>query len=191
MHNTMCVGSPGDCDGVALSLTPRQSIKIFGWFNQPSLTIAWSDVKEKTLTWNGLRKLGFSAVELKRLQPEKMAWIQRGGVRLIDMPDLLVFPVNPFRDFRADVAEVWECKFSAQQLLEMGVNYTDFVQAGLSPLIMQHFQFSLRDWLDFGFSQNDVHKLTDDEIVAVFHVQRKDLVSISTNFTPMRLSVDL
>lgn len=174
-----------DTDSTALELTPAQSIRIFGWFDQPSLTLAWSDVKEKTLTWSGLRKLKFSPADLKRLQPDKTAWIQRGGIRLADLPDLLVFPVNPFVDFRADAAEVWECGFSAQQLLEMGVTYSHFVQAGLSPLLMQHFQFSLRDWLEFGFCTADISKLTDTEINAVFKVNKADMVNITSNFKPL------
>lgn len=177
-----------DNDTIALHLTPFQSVKIFGWFNQPSRTLAWSDVKEKTLTWSGLRKLGFTASDLKRLQPDKHAWIQRGGIRLKDLPDLLVFPVNPFVDFRADVGEVWDCKFSAQQLLEMGVTYNHFVQAGLSPLVMQHFQFTLREWLEFGFGEPDVKKLTDAEVHAVFRITKQDLLSITQNFKPLYTS---
>ena len=42
----------------ALSVTATQSVKLFGWWRQPILTLSWNDVKQYHFTWRQLRSLG-------------------------------------------------------------------------------------------------------------------------------------
>ena len=65
----------------AVSLTAVQSVKLFGWWRQPILTLSWNDVKQQHFTWRQLRALGLEAAQLKRLQPDKHEWLQRGVSR--------------------------------------------------------------------------------------------------------------
>jgi hypothetical protein len=48
---------------------------------QPILSLTWNDVKQQHFTWRQLRALGLEAAQLKRLQPDKHEWLQRGVSR--------------------------------------------------------------------------------------------------------------
>lgn len=134
-----------------MKLTPEQSIKIFGWWDQPREYMNWDDVKTKELSWRDLRLVyGFSALELKRLQPDKDEWLKRSSLSMHDVWDMHVFPVNPFSDFRADLAEVWRMKWPPETLQSMGVTFTQLQEEGMSPEIMRQFGFSLSAWQKLG-----------------------------------------
>ena len=111
-----------------MELTPSQSVKIFGWWAQPRLTLAWEDIKTNNLSWRHLRELGLQPHQLQRVQPDKMQWIQRGGLHPRDILDMTVFPVNPLTDFRVDLAELWNLQCSPEQLLEMNVTFEQLLE---------------------------------------------------------------
>ena len=60
-----------------MQIDPYQSVKIFGWWAQPRLTLAWEDVKHAQLSWRSLRNIGFQPGQLKALQPDKTEWLRR------------------------------------------------------------------------------------------------------------------
>jgi hypothetical protein len=107
----------------AVSLTAVQSVKLFGWWRQPILTLSWNDVKQQHFTWRQLRALGIEAAQLKRLQPDKHEWLQRGGIQVSDLLDMTVFPVNPLTDFGVDLAELWSLWYSGSQMAAMGITF--------------------------------------------------------------------
>ena len=90
----------------AVLINAVQSVKIFGFWRQPVLTLSWTDIKQHNLTWRQLRALGLEAEMLKRVQPDKAEWIQRGGIQVADLTDMTCFPVNPLTDFGVDLTEL-------------------------------------------------------------------------------------
>jgi hypothetical protein len=64
------------------------------------------------ITWRNLRALGIEAQALKQLQSDKYEWLQRGGIQVSDLIDMVVFPVNPLTDFGVDLAELWQLRCS-------------------------------------------------------------------------------
>jgi hypothetical protein len=116
-----------DTSILCMKLTPKQSILIFGWFDQPREHMNWDDVKTKSLSWHELRlQYNFTAEELHTLQPDKEEWMKRGQLTLHDVLDMNVFPVNPFDDMRADLAEVWNMHWSPEALASMKISYGAF-----------------------------------------------------------------
>ena len=101
---------------LAIQIDAYQSIQLFGYKRQPILTISWNDVKRENFTWRYLRSLSFQAEDLRRLQPDKQEWLQRGGVNMQDLKDMIVFPVNPLIDFGADLGELWNMQCSVESV---------------------------------------------------------------------------
>jgi hypothetical protein len=89
----------------AVALSAVQSVKLFGWWRQPVLTLSWNDVKLEAFTWRQLRALGLDAETLQRLQPDKQEWVQRGGIQVADLLDMTVFPVKG--TFKVDPTRPW------------------------------------------------------------------------------------
>lgn len=130
-----------------MQLTPEQSIQIFGYWDQPREFLSWEDVKSKSLSWRDLRvNYGCTAKQLHRMQPDKHEWLRRGNLAIGDAWDLVIFPVNPFEDLRADLAEVWHMRWPVDALVSMGVTYEQLRQNGMSEDIMRQFGFPLSGW---------------------------------------------
>mgnify|MGYP001083737978 FL=1 len=172
-----------------MQIDAYQSVNIYGWWAQPRLTLAWEDIKQKGFSWRQLRELGFGAEQLKTLQPDKTQWIQRGGLQLTDITDMQVFPVNPLTDFRADLAELWNLKCSPDQLVLMGVTYTQLLQRGLNPQIMFYFNFSLSDWMQLGMLASDVEMITPQDCSAVFGLDKSELLQIVNDFRHITIQI--
>ena len=160
---------------------------IFGWWAQPRTVVAWDDVKKMNMHWRQLRtELGFTSEQLARLQPDKSEWVKRCALTLHDMPDMLVFPVNPFTDLGADIAEVWSMRWSIDLLAQMGVTVAQMRARGLSPQIMQHFAVPLSGWQKLGLCAQDVESWSDDDVDAVFNLDRDELSSILQHYTAVK-----
>lgn len=170
----------------AVQLTPYQSTRIFGWWRQPILTLSWHDIKTNNFTWRQLRALELSPEELQLVQPLVKEWVQRGGIQITDIPDMIVFPVNPLTDFGVDLAELWDLKCDSTQLKHMGVRYDHLLDKGLTPQIMNAFRLSLSAWVELGFSEVHAAVFTDDEASAVFNIRKRELLSIIRSFAPPR-----
>ena len=146
------------------------------------MTLAWEDIKHRNISWRALRDLGFEPEELKSIQPDKTEWIQRGGLQLSDIPDMVVFPVNPLTDFRADLAEIWNLKCSPEQLKLMGVTFKQLLVRGLNPDIMFYFDFTFSEWIKLGLMPEDVKGMPDAHCVKVFGVGQSELLQIYADF---------
>ena len=168
----------------AVSLTAVQSVKLFGWWRQPILTLSWNDVKQQHFTWRQLRALGIEAAQLKRLQPDKHEWLQRGGIQVSDLLDMTVFPVNPLTDFGVDLAELWALRCSAAQMAGMGITFDHLLAKGITPQIMSAFAFTLSDWTELRFAAWHAEKMGEDDSQRVFALSKGELVRILHSFAP-------
>lgn len=163
-----------------IQIESKQSIKIFGWWDQPRLILTWDDIKCKNLTWAQLRKMNFTVDQLKRIQGDKTQWIQRGGLKLSDLLDTTVFPINPISDMQADIGEVWSMKWTSDQMKSMGITYEDFLRKGMTPEIMAHFNLSLSQWVSLGFqSKHIVYGLMSKR---VFGIEEEELRRIIRDY---------
>lgn len=176
-------------------LTPRQSCFIFGWFDQPRSTLDWNDViastlndNLKTLTWRLLRSAdcGITQQNLKLMQPDAQQWITRGLVTTNDVPDLLIFPVNPMRDLKIDLAELWSMMsnldLTSRNLCEMGVSYKELVNKGLTSELMYYFNFTLAEWKALGMQSTDIREFSDETCTQLFQMPQKEVSDILEKF---------
>ena len=167
---------------MAIKLNAYQSITLFGLARQPVLTLSWADIKRENFTWRELRALEVLAEDLKTMQPDKNEWLQRGGVGLEDLKDMIVFPVNPLTDFAVDLAELWKMQCSVDEMLKMGIHYDHLVAKGITPAIMAAFRLPLSSWVDLGFSHIHAACFQSTETKMVFGLENSELVQILSEY---------
>jgi hypothetical protein len=167
----------------AIKITAVQSVRLFGWFVQPILTLSWVDVKQRAFTWRQLRALGLHDADLQRLQPDRQEWLQRGGIQVSDLLDMTIFPVNPLTDFGVDLAELWAMKCSATQMASMGITFDQLQGKGITPQIMSAFALPLSDWTELRFEAHHAEAMREDDCQRVFGLSKSELVRIVRSFT--------
>lgn len=168
-----------------MQVTPAQSIKIFGLWDQPRQMVSWDNLKKLNLSWRRLRmEFQFSAEQLYKINPDKREWVQRGALTLHDLPEMTMFPVNPFLDLNADLAEVWSMRWSADLLADMGVTYAQMKRRGLNPQFMEHLNYSVGGWYMLKFKNRDLHEQewTETQCFRVFKTPLDEMRAIFTNF---------
>jgi len=168
---------------VAVTITAVQSVSLFGWWKQPILTLSWNDVKYHHFTWRQLRSVDIGEDVLMRLQSDKHEWLQRGGIRVQDLLDMTIFPVNPLIDFGVDLAELWQLQCPASKMASMGITMDHLLSKGMSPEIMAAFSFSLSDWMELGFDEAHAGNLTSEECVKIFLLEKKELLRLLSTFS--------
>lgn len=161
-----------------MEITALESIRIFGLWDQPHHILTWNDIIEKKYTWRSMRYMGLSAERLFGLQSGIAEWICRGNLRLVDLPDMTIFPVNPFTDLRADIGEVILMKWSHDTLKKMGVTYDQLIKTGMSPQIIPFFNISLSAWVLLGLKTEHALKWTEQESTVSFGISHTDLLRI-------------
>ena len=130
-----------------MEINALQSIRLFGLWEQPRCIVNWDDLKALRHSWRTLRtQYEFSAMDLQCIQPDKAEWILRGQLTLHDLPDMLVFPINPYTDMGADIGEVWGMRWPVELQVMMGVTYSHMHSRGMTPEIMSYFNFPLSQW---------------------------------------------
>lgn len=163
-------------------MTALQSIKLFGILKQPIMVLSWQDVKYHNFTWRNLRALGLEARALQQLQPDKHEWLQRGGIQVADLTDMVVFPVNPLTDFGVDVAELWQMRCSASTFVSMGITFDHLTAKGITPQIMVAFALPLSDWTDLGFSLQHAEAMSAEDCQLVFGIQKSEFEQMLRTF---------
>lgn len=169
---------------VAVPLSALQSIQLFGIFRQPILVLSWQDVKYHNFTWRKLRSLLLEASALQRLQPDKHEWLQRGGIQVSDLIDMVVFPVNPLTDFGVDLAELWQLRCSTQTLVAMGITFEHLIAKGITPQIMAAFALPLSDWTELGFGLQHAEPMRPEDCKLVFDIEKTDFLRMLHTFQP-------
>lgn len=162
-----------------MHISPRISIAIFGWWDQPHSVLTWADVKTRNLTWRQLRDdYECSPQSLHMLQHDKAEWIHRGGLRLPDLPEMTMFPVNPLTDMLADIGELHSMQWDHDTLYKMGVTYEQMEKCGMSPKIMSFFRFPLSAWAALGLRSPHMSSWQDAESRATFGMSLPELRAI-------------
>lgn len=152
-----------------MHITPRASIQIFGWFDQPHSVLMWSDVKVLNLTWRRLREeFEFTPQQLYSLQADKQEWILRGSLRTSDLPEMSIFPINPLSDLRVDIGELCVQQWDHETLTSMGVTYEQMKEYGMTPAIMSFYRFPLSGWVALGLKAAHVRDWSDRESIDTF-----------------------
>ena len=169
---------------VGVHLNALQSVKLFGMWRQPILVLSWTDVKSHNFTWRYLRTVGIDAQSLKSLQPDKNEWIQRDGIQVSDLTDMLVFPVNPLTEFGVDLAELWNMRCSTATLSAMGITFDQLIAKGITPQIMAAFALPLSDWTELGFGLQHANLMHNHECKLVFNIEKTEFMAILQTFQP-------
>ena len=166
----------------SMHITPRASIQIFGWFDQPHSVLMWSDVvgrKDLNLTWHKLRQeFDFTPQQLYSLQADKQQWISRGNLRTSDLPEMSIFPINPLSDLRVDIGELCVQQWDHEILSSMGVTYAQMKEYGMTPAIMSFYRFPLSGWVALGLQAEHVSAWTDREAIDTFGLGIPELCRI-------------
>ena len=164
---------------ILIQVTPLQSVRIFGIWDQPRRYVTWEDLKSLQVSWRTLRlQYDFSADDLHQIQPDKHEWVKRGQLTLHDLPDMTVFPINPYTDMAADLAEVWSMRWSVDTLRAMNVTFDQMQSYGLNPAIMQKMNKSLSHWQALQFGKQHAEKWEDSDIDLVFGLNKSELLTI-------------
>ena len=145
---------------------------------------SWENLKALNMSWRRLRlELGFTPEQLYRVQPDKQEWITRGALTLHDLPEMLLFPINPFVDLNADLAEVWSMQWPAELLADMGVTYEQMQRRGLNPQFMEHLNFSVGAWHLLQIGRHHIDDTwSEHACMRVFQVGKQELQLILANF---------
>lgn len=161
-----------------LRVSALKSIRIFGLWDQPRKIVTWNDIK--SYSWYELRhNLEFMAEELKTLQPDKQEWIKRGNLKLFDLPEMVIFPVNPYEDLHADLAEVWSMQWTVDQWVQMEITYDQMRRRGLNTQIMSMLNLTLSDWAKLKMTSEDVTQ----EIADIFNISMSECKQILQDFS--------
>lgn len=130
-------------------LTPRQSTRIFGWFD-PRPVLTWPDVLRLRLTMDQLISYGLQGPDLVIVQPDPAQWVQHTKASLKHARFMMPWGANPFRHFGADLADVLSMGLSALELLRMDVDYHELVQNGMNERTERMFKFDEVEWSMLG-----------------------------------------
>ena len=128
-----------------VNLTPLQSVQIFGWMSPRSI-LTWDDVLRLRLSFDALLGHGMRVSELILIQPDPSQWVAHGGVGLSHARSMTLWPANPFVHMGADLGDVLAQKYSAEELVSMGVDYAQLVKYGLTAQTERMFKFSSYEW---------------------------------------------
>lgn len=157
-----------------IKLTAGQSVFLHGWLH-PKPSLRWEDVTEKqSITFARCKDAGLSLKQLFQLQPNITEWVRFGAVRLSDTAEMWdLWQFHPFRDLRADLADILSLRWSCELLRKMGVSYNELVEQGMVPETMRMFSFTLLGWINIGFRAEHLKAFSDPQIVAVFGMTRQ------------------
>jgi len=160
-------------------VNPRQSVVVFGMWDQPRQVLEWQDVTARNLTWRTLREVMLLEPErLKQLQPDPIEWVHRASITLQDLPDMTCFPVNPFVHLHADLAEVWSMRWPAETLKNLDVTYEQLRAKGMNPQVMQHFCFTLGQWMTLGLRHEHVLSMDEDCVRRCFDMSKDEVLEV-------------
>jgi hypothetical protein len=166
-----------------LEVKPKQSIAIFGFWDQPRRVLEWPDITSRNLTWSVLRtQIGLTSEQLRCIQPNPVEWVNRASIKLDDLPDMTCFPVNPFTHLHADLAEVWSMHWTPETLKQLNVTYDQLRVRGMTPVVMQHFNFTLSQWMNLGFHEDHAANMDDESTQVLFEMRKDEVIDIISNY---------
>lgn len=129
-----------------MQLTARQATLLHGWWRvRPFLT--WDDVVNNRLSLEHLISAGCRARDVVTMQPDARLWAVHAGATVAHARYMMqAWPAHPLRDLGADLGDVLAHKFTAAELVQMGVTYGDLVRAGMTTRFEGMFKFAGWEW---------------------------------------------
>jgi hypothetical protein len=89
----------------------------------------------------------------------------------------LLWETHPIHHFHADLGDMVSARWPPDQLVKMGVTYTDLVGIGLTPENMKLFtNITLTGWSTLGFTKEHATKFSESQIARVFGMAKNDAV---------------
>ena len=160
-----------------IPITAGQGLWIHGLW-QPKRTLSWNNVlSNDSLTFRYLHfDLNIAKELLHKMQPDISQWVKAGRVGLPDAFLLTPWSAHPIKDLKADLGDVIHMKWSAFELQQLGVTYSDLLEAGLTHETMGLFGFTLYDWSLLGFKEADANALTEASLSRLFRMTRADVI---------------
>lgn len=151
-----------------IDLTASQAVYLYGiWY--PLRVLNWATVLEKReLTFRTLYTIGLTPDDLRIMQPNKMAWINAGRIKLSDIILVPSWRIHATIDMNATIVDIARLGLSAEYLQETGVSFTDLVDAGLTLNLMMIFKFDLVTWVHLGLYRDFIKELTDVQSISMF-----------------------
>ena len=163
--------------GMRLRLTAGQACFVHGWL-APKRHLAWEDVlQNEHMTLAFLLSARIPVASLHQLQPDAGAWIRAKRAFLADCPAMHPWAPHPVHDFRADLGDIIETKWSADTMLSVGLTYRDLVDVGLAFSNMGLFShISLLGWAQLGLTRADVAPVPEPTLVHLFGLSKLDVM---------------
>ena len=159
----------------SVQLTPGQMIKVYGLFPQSNL-LTWGDITKLQLTFDYLTNtLHIPADKLHLIQPDVEAWVQAGLVGLLQCKSMKAWPLNPIRDLSLSADKL--IGFPSNELMAFGVTFSQLLQNGLHPGLMQMFHFTLSEWTHLGMKPEHIYMMTDAQCMLLFGMTARQCVA--------------
>ena len=133
-----------------MQLTARQATLLHGWIRARQY-LTWDDVLQKRLTLDSLISAGCRARDVVTMQPNARLWAVHAGASITHARYMMqAWPAHPLRDLGADLGDVLAQKFTAAELVQMGVTHGDLVRAGMTARFEGMFKFAEWEWETLG-----------------------------------------
>lgn len=157
-----------------ICLSAQQNIIIHGIWSMKR-TLDWETVKERGLTVSFLsKKACLTEDDFFILQSDASQWVQNNLCCIQDCKALSRLPLNPVSGLKVTVDKLFG--FSCSDLLLFGVKYDEMKDAGMTPVMMNLFHFSLSEWMDLGFSVLHLQTLTSVETNSLFGMDKQETI---------------
>ena len=162
-----------------MRLTAGQACYVFGWF-QAKYNLLWEDVvKHPHINFKLLQQANISLDSLYHLQPDAQQWIREKKITKDDLFKILEkWDCDPITDFKLDIGDLTDPRFSVEILQKMGLNYEKMAEMGLTSENMRLFRhITLVGWSKLGLSKEHVRKLPDNHLYACFGMKKLDIMT--------------
>ena len=117
--------------------------------------------------------------KLYELQPDRQNGSSAGSSVSPMSPIWLCFHINPISDLGADVAEVWNMKWSPEPG-SMGITFEQLHENGMSAQVMLHFGYPLSGWQRLGLRSEHVTQ----EMARGFGLPLEEVQKILRDYVP-------
>jgi hypothetical protein len=155
-----------------IKLCPGQIVYIHSWMT-PKPFLHWDDVvSDPKLNLRYLLSANLNLRDLHKLQPDASAWVKH---RKADLAEL--WAAHPVAEFRADLGDVVNQRWSAEQMATMGLHYSDQVDLGLTSFSMGLFtNLTLLGWAHLGLQRQHVEAVPEATLVRLFGMAKQDVM---------------
>ena len=67
-------------------------------------------------------------------------------------------------------------------LKQLNVTYDQLRVRGMTPVVMQHFGFTLSQWMNLGFHEDHAANMDDESTQVLFEMRRDEVIEIISNY---------